>query len=76
MTNDEVTIYIFNYLANVTGMEITDFTLKTNITDEGILDSIQLIQFLFQIEEQFDVSLDIEMLAQCASIEQLLRQIR
>lgn len=59
----EVRHSVARFLADVSGRSADSFPDTTDLSKGDLLDSIQLIQFLFFLEEKFEVSVDIERLA-------------
>lgn len=64
----EVRDSVTAFLADVSGRSADSFPDTVDLAKGDLLDSIQLIQFLFFLEEKFEISVDIERLTAKSTI--------
>ena len=63
------------FLADITGRPPASFSAATDVAGESLLDSIQLIQFFFFLEERYTISIDIERLSTRATIADVVASV-
>ena len=51
MTQDEAFMRVIGSLKKVVGDKVTSVTIETHLTEEGILDSLDTMSFLFELEQ-------------------------
>lgn len=58
-----------------TGIEIGEIEMDTDLTDDLQLDSIDAFEILSQVEDEFDIQVDEEMLGKVKSIGDIVRYL-
>lgn len=72
ISENDIVKAIEEYLSPIVGLDDFKLTESMEFTNGNFLDSIQLIQFLFFLEERFNIHLDIEYLSNNSTFRNLI----
>ena len=71
MKRDEIFKFIENYLINFGGIEF-EINEKTNIKNELNLDSLDMLEIIFELENEYKIDIDVEIFSELKTIEDVV----
>ena len=76
MTNQDVVAKLVDILTPLAEGRVADINENTELTGELALDSLKVMDLLMAVEDEFDVSVPINMLAEVKTVGDLAVQIQ
>ena len=74
MKRDESFKFIENYLINFGGIEF-EINEKTNIKNELNLDSLDMLEIIFELENEYKIDIDAEIFSELKTIEDVVNYV-
>ena len=74
MKKDEIFKFIENYLINFGGIEF-EINEKTNIKNELNLDSLDMLEIIFELENEYKIDIDDEIFSELKTIEDVVNYV-
>lgn len=74
MKRDEIFKFIENYLINFGGIEF-EINEKTNIKNELNLDSLDMLELIFELENEYKIDIDDEIFSELKTIEDVVNYV-
>ena len=74
MERDEIFKFIENYLINFGGIEF-EINEKTNIKNELNLDSLDMLEIIFELENEYKIDIDDEIFSELKTIEDVVNYV-
>ena len=74
MKRDEIFKFIENYLINFGGIEF-EINEKTNIKNELNLDSLDMLEIIFELENEYKIDIDGEIFSELKTIEDVVNYV-
>lgn len=74
MKRDEIFKFIENYLINFGGIEF-EINEKTNIKNELNLDSLDMLEIIFELENEYKIDIDDEIFSELKTIEDVVNYV-
>ena len=74
MKRDEIFKFIENYLFNFCGIEF-EINEKTNIKNELNLDSLDMLEIIFELENEYKIDIDDEIFSELKTIEDVVNYV-
>mgnify|MGYP003601118589 CR=1 FL=1 len=74
MKRDEIFKFIENYLINFGGIEF-EINEKTNIKNELNLDSLDMLEIIFELENEYKIDIDAEIFSELKTIEDVVNYV-
>ena len=74
MKRDEIFKFIENYLINFGGIEF-EINEKTNIKNELNLDSLDMLEIIFELENEYKNNIDDEIFSELKTIEDVVNYV-
>ena len=74
MKRDEIFKFIENYLINFGGIEF-EINEKTNIKNELNLDSLDMLEIIFELENEYKINIDDEIFSELKTIEDVVNYV-
>lgn len=74
-TRAQILDTVVGFIAETTGQPPDSFGPTTDLSQGGVLDSIQLIQFCFFLEGRYNIALDIESLTTRSTIDDVITNV-
>lgn len=67
----EIELFVKNFFIECTNVDVTDFPANTNLVELNLLDSMVWMNLIMQIDEVFNIDVDVEILIEKKSFEQI-----
>ena len=74
MKRDEIFKFIENYLINFGGIEF-EINEKTNIKNELNLDSLDMLEIIFELENEYKIDIDDKIFSELKTIEDVVNYV-
>lgn len=74
MKRDEIFKFIENYLINFGGIEF-EINEKTNIKNELNLDSLDMLEIIIELENEYKIDIDGEIFSELKTIEDVVNYV-
>ena len=74
MKRDEIFKFIENYLINFGDIEF-EINEKTNIKNELNLDSLDMLEIIFELENEYKIDIDDEIFSELKTIEDVVNYV-
>ena len=74
MKRDEIFKFIENYLINFGGIEF-EINEKTNIKNELNLDSLDMLELIIELENEYKIDIDAEIFSELKTIEDVVNYV-
>ena len=74
MKRDEIFKFIENYLINFGGIEF-EINEKTNIKNELNLDSLDMLEIIIELENEYKIDIDGEIFVELKTIEDVVNYV-
>ena len=74
MKRDEIFKFIENYLINFGGIEF-EINEKTNIKNELNLDSLDMLEIIIELENEYKIDIDAEIFSELKTIEDVVNYV-
>lgn len=74
MKRDEIFKFIENYLINFGGIEF-EINEKTNIKNELNLDSLDMLELIIELENEYEIDIDAEIFSELKTIEDVVNYV-
>lgn len=74
MKRDEIFKFIENYLINFGGIEF-EINEKTNIKNELNLDSLDMLELIIELENEYKIDIDVEIFSELKTIEDVVNYV-
>ena len=74
MKKDEIFKFIENYLINFGGIEF-EINEKTNIKNELNLDSLDMLEIIIELENEYKIDIDSEIFSELKTIEDVVNYV-
>lgn len=74
MKRDEIFKFIENYLINFGGIEF-EINEKTNIKNELNLDSLDMLEIIIELENEYKIDIDSEIFSELKTIEDVVNYV-
>ena len=74
MKRNEIFKFIENYLINFGGIEF-EINEKTNIKNELNLDSLDMLEIIFELENEYKIDIDAEIFSELKTIEDVVNYV-
>ncbi len=74
MKRDEIFKFIENYLINFCGIEF-EINEKTNIKNELDIDSLDMLELIIELENEYKIDIDYEIFIELKTIEDVVNYV-
>ncbi len=74
MKRDEIFKFIENYLFNFCGIEF-EINEKTNIKNELDIDSLDMLELIIELENEYKIDIDYEIFIELKTIEDVVNYV-
>ena len=72
MKRDEIFKFIENYLFNYTDNDIENITVLSNLKYDLNLDSLDMLEIIFELENEYKIDIDAEIFSELKTIEDVV----